>query len=630
MRTILALLILFFNSSLAAQNYEGTCNCYTLDDTDGLPSNFIHVIYKSNDTLFVGTDLGLAISTNEMSFTNILPQRVNEVVVSNGVIYAASASGLNISTNGGKDFVNRGLDHGLPSRSIRSIFVYDEVIYAGTSQGLAISTDGGMTFTNRTTHHGLLSNSIRDIVVSDEVIYVATQIGLSVSIDGGDTFSTKISNKFTRTVRKIDDVIYVVTSYNGLGISMDGGDTFEFKTLDDESNRIRNIYVLNEVIYAGTENGLFLSMDGGDTFTKVTNSGDGWVTKLIVADEVLYMNYPRLTICGLEPSITGRDTTICEGQEIDLNDLVAGITINPLVFGTSVGNYDLVNSTMQSPTGTTTYYVRDSNRLSNCVDTAKITVKVNPLPNSPTIERNDATCTYSYIPGNLGDSFVPNSIPTAMPSTNPEPFIVTVTNSLGCTENFTVDPDACPNVSTCLGIDLVIDQDTIQSSTYKATNTITSEGGIIKDSSVTFQAATAINLSPGFHAEKGSIFFAEIIDCSEEGLFNMEKERSFNTLIPIPKNTTPKEENISVKVYPNPFIDGTTIQVNLKKPEKLQISIHNLAGKQIQSFANNVLYEAGEHHFSYEGLTIQQSGFYFLSVKTPQYHLIQKILYMSL
>ena len=69
------------------------------------------------------------------------------------------------------------------------------------------------------------------------------------------------------------------------------------------------------------------------------------------------------------PFITGRDTSICEGESIDLQYLVTGEPVNTLEFGTGSGTgtgtsagygiYNLVNSTVIPPAGITTYYVRD-------------------------------------------------------------------------------------------------------------------------------------------------------------------------------------------------------------------------------------------------------------------------------
>ena len=78
-------------------------------------------------------------------------------------------------------------------------------------------------------------------------------------------------------------------------------------------------------------------------------------------------------------NIMGRDTNICAGQSINLRTLVNGTPLNTLEYGNVFGTYGLTNA--QSPTAAaTTFFVRDSNTTTMCVDTAKIVVSVTPQP----------------------------------------------------------------------------------------------------------------------------------------------------------------------------------------------------------------------------------------------------------
>ncbi len=56
-------------------------------------------------------------------------------------------------------------------------------VYAATAGGLSISTDGGATFTNRTTADGLGNNVVLGVYADGGTIYAATQGGLSISAD---------------------------------------------------------------------------------------------------------------------------------------------------------------------------------------------------------------------------------------------------------------------------------------------------------------------------------------------------------------------------------------------------------------------------------------------------------------
>jgi hypothetical protein len=101
--------------------------------------------------------------------------------VADGVVYAATAGGLSISTDGGLRFVNRTVANGLGSNLVRSVYVTNALVYAATAGGLSISTDGGLSFINKTTLDGLAGNSVKSAFASGGRIYAALGAGLSVA-----------------------------------------------------------------------------------------------------------------------------------------------------------------------------------------------------------------------------------------------------------------------------------------------------------------------------------------------------------------------------------------------------------------------------------------------------------------
>ncbi len=112
-----------------------------------------------------------------------------------------------------------------------------------------------------------------------------------------------------------------------------------------------------------TFNGQTLTMAGTyrDTLTR-TNTCDSFI--------VLTLNV------NAKPSITGIDTSFCGTQTINLSTLISGTTIGTVTYGTSFGSYPTTIATDVSVSSTTTYYVRDSNETTMCVDTAVIVVSV--------------------------------------------------------------------------------------------------------------------------------------------------------------------------------------------------------------------------------------------------------------
>jgi hypothetical protein len=105
------------------------------------------------------------------------------VFVNGTTVYAATAAGLSISTDGGLTFNNNTIINGLGDNQVSGVFANGSTVYAATNGGLSISTDGGATFTNKTTADGLGSDQILGVFVNGTTVYAATDGGLSISLN---------------------------------------------------------------------------------------------------------------------------------------------------------------------------------------------------------------------------------------------------------------------------------------------------------------------------------------------------------------------------------------------------------------------------------------------------------------
>ncbi|MBK7203333.1 hypothetical protein [Candidatus Amarolinea dominans] len=157
-------------------------------------------------------------------------------VFANSTVYAATAGGLSISTDGGLAFNNRTTANGLGSNDVNGVAANGSAVYVATTAGLSISTDGGATFSNRTTANGLGSNLVLAAAVSGNAVYAGTQSGLSISTNGGATFVNKLGNS---------------------------GST---------NNDVGGVSATGSAVYAATRRGLYASTDGGATFTRRTTA----------------------------------------------------------------------------------------------------------------------------------------------------------------------------------------------------------------------------------------------------------------------------------------------------------------------------------------------------------------------
>jgi hypothetical protein len=127
-----------------------------------------------------------------LSFTNYTTANglgnnsVRGVYASGSSIYAATAAGLGISTDGGSSFSNYTTNDGLGDNLVNGVYASGSSIYAATSAGnggggLSISTNGGTSFTNYTTANGLGDNDVQGVYASGSSIYAATDGGLSIA-----------------------------------------------------------------------------------------------------------------------------------------------------------------------------------------------------------------------------------------------------------------------------------------------------------------------------------------------------------------------------------------------------------------------------------------------------------------
>ncbi|MEM6319526.1 MAG: 3-coathanger stack domain-containing protein, partial [Bacteroidota bacterium] len=116
-----------------------------------------------------------------------------------------------------------------------------------------------------------------------------------------------------------------------------------------------------------------------------------------IAAQILYeLGAPNFAKGGildddcLENHITGKNISICLGQSIDLDTMVNGSFNDTVNYSTIFGNW--TNQNIVTPSTTTTYFIRDSVRTVDCVDTAKVIITVLTPPNSNNHPSPDTTC----------------------------------------------------------------------------------------------------------------------------------------------------------------------------------------------------------------------------------------------
>lgn len=79
-------------------------------------------------------------------------------------------------------------------------------------------------------------------------------------------------------------------------------------------------------------------------------------------------------------------------------------------------------------------------------------------------------------------------------------------------------------------------------------------------------------------------------------------------------NFTAHPSDISIKAYPNPFIQSTTILYSLKEKSKVTLSVYTMQGQQIQTLVNEIK-SAGEYQVTFEAGKLS-AGSYFYQLRT--------------
>jgi hypothetical protein len=142
-------------------------------------------------------------------------------------------------------------------------------------------------------------------------------------------------------------------------------------------------------------------------------------------------------------TMTGRDTIICPGSDVDLSTLINGSPQGDLEYGVNFGNYN--GTDMVSPLIPTTYYIRDSTGIT-CKDTAQITVFIHPQPlitgqdtaiceGSGTIDLSllvDGTIVNALEYKEEGGTY--STDPIFLPTIDPTTYIVRDSSATGCSD----------------------------------------------------------------------------------------------------------------------------------------------------------------------------------------------------
>ncbi len=165
---------------------------------------------------------------------------------------------------------------------------------------------------------------------------------------------------------------------------------------------------------------------------------------------------------------------------------------------------------------------------------------------------------------------------------------------------------------------------------------------------VSLKAGNYIKLKPGFHAQYNSKFQASIEVCetpTPQGLVvdtntpqNVSKDDKVNGSDSLELQTENLPSNMvnfnnalggdkafSVRNYPNPFNQYTTIEYTLPEDNSVSIAVYNAAGQQVILLQDNEDKTAGTHTVVFQG-DAYPAGMYYYIIKAGEYADTQKMI----
>ncbi len=156
--------------------------------------------------------------------------------------------------------------------------------------------------------------------------------------------------------------------------------------------------------------------------------------------------------------------------------------------------------------------------------------------------------------------------------------------------------DACPGVTVEYENNNSLPSTTQASNFIRAGNLNNTGNVVVQDNqNVTFQAANYISLEAGFSVETGGIFTTLLQACND---VQMTQENPSNTDGHAAKTTL---EEVTAKVYPNPFRETLTVAYVLPRDDSpVTLTLYDLSGKAVQVLINKEVQSAGAYKVNFE------------------------------
>lgn len=315
-------------AALGTTVFAGTCNNGTMRSTDngatwksvkGLSTLTTIAFAKQGSTLFVGTDMGVYVSTDDgQSWQESLTVSLTYgLTVLGSSVYACTFnSGVFRSTDNGTTWT--GLNNGIPEGTTLTALAANggDVYVAGTRLdwqtykiygGLYCSSDGGSSWTEQ--NIGLSSLDIKTVIARGSTVFVGTLYGgVFRSTNRGKTWipvNVDLAASRVDAIAVVGNDVFAASQNTGVNMFREGNTGWETRSTNIEHLHARAVAATNSSMIAYSGSKFYRSTNGGLHWDIVLSRKTTMaVNTIVVRDNNYYISGWGGIYCSKDDGVT--------------------------------------------------------------------------------------------------------------------------------------------------------------------------------------------------------------------------------------------------------------------------------------------------------------------------------------
>ena len=135
--------------------------------------------------------------------------------------------------------------------------------------------------------------------------------------------------------------------------------------------------------------------------------------------------------------------------------------------------------------------------------------------------------------------------------------------------------------------------------------------------SVHIISSTEIFIGPGFEAQAGSDFIAEVLTGEDVRLLKSKTKTKDNLLT--------SEESSQLSVFPNPAVSSATVEYSIMQDEQIiDLKLYDIAGNLVSTLLENQRQKEGKHQNTFD-ISHLPNGIYYYRLETDALPITRKL-----